>query len=226
MKIGPEGNLVLEPGETLGPRPSLSDVDYQAMKSQDEEFARRHEERTRISDLRDSLTQPEVDKRAAILFDSPGVARIVEVPQTRPDRPEDVPVAGVKFDRGKPQLSRLPIEWIAELAIEVEKAEARGDVVRLDLVPPDILVELAALYGRGALKYADRNWEMGFAWSRSYNANFRHLKDFWGGEDIDPETNASHPVAMIWNAVALAWFLRHRPEYDDRPDPHQEKTAA
>ena len=79
------------------------------------------------------------------------------------------------------------------------------------------LYELASHYGRGARKYAARNWEKGYEWSKSFAAMQRHAWLFWQGEDNDPETGSSHLTAVAWHAFALLeWTMTH-PELDDRP---------
>lgn len=89
--------------------------------------------------------------------------------------------------------------------------------VRMDLVPVYPLTELARLYGRGAAKYEDRNWERGYRWSLSYAALLRHLTQWWGGEDKDPEMGTSHLASVAWHAFALAQFEVAHPDLDDRP---------
>lgn len=200
-------------------------------QSQDEFFARRHVEREEAQRAQERMVEHLKQAQAATGSLLPqGVEHMARdaLFGQRPDRPEDVASYGVKFDRGKPRLSKLPAEWLADLAQEVEHYEKVANdpgIVRLDLIPPGVLVEIAALYGRGARKYDDRNWEKGFDWSRSYDAVFRHMKDFWQGEDFDPESRALHPIAMAWNSIALAWFYRNRPEFDDRPKSPPLKAA-
>lgn len=90
-------------------------------------------------------------------------------------------------------------------------------LARFDLIPVGPLTELAKHYGRGAAKYADRNWEKGYEWSKNYAAAQRHLTAFWGGEDIDPETSTPHVIAAAWHMFALAEFMEKHKEFDDRP---------
>lgn len=87
---------------------------------------------------------------------------------------------------------------------------------RHDLIPVGPLRKLARHFGVGAKKYRDRNWELGYAWSKSYNSAQRHLMDFWGGEDIDPETGSLHLIAAAWHCLVLAEYLTTHPEKDDR----------
>jgi hypothetical protein len=92
-------------------------------------------------------------------------------------------------------------------------------VERHDLIPEHPLRTLATLYGRGAAKYEDRNWERGYEWSKSYAALQRHAHAFWSGEDIDPEMGLPHIIAVAWHAFALAEFMERHPDFDDRPKP-------
>lgn len=88
---------------------------------------------------------------------------------------------------------------------------------RLDLVPYDALWAVGRIFGFGAAKYADRNWERGYAWSKSYGAMQRHLALFWQGENLDEESGMPHIAHAAWHAlVLLAFYLRSAGE-DDRP---------
>lgn len=97
--------------------------------------------------------------------------------------------------------------------------EKGSKLARFDLIPADALTHLAEHYGRGALKYADRNWERGYQWSLSYAALLRHLTAWWGGEDIDAETGSHHLDAVMWHAFALRTFAQHHLPGDNRPTP-------
>ncbi len=88
---------------------------------------------------------------------------------------------------------------------------------RFDLIPAGPLRQLAHLYGNGAAKYEDRNWERGYDWSLSFAAAQRHLWLFWGGEDIDPEMKLPHLTCAAFHLFALTEFLETQPEFDNRP---------
>ena len=96
-------------------------------------------------------------------------------------------------------------------------AEKGTKLERFDLIPDIPLRMLAWHYGVGAQKYAERNWELGYEWSKSFAALNRHLWAFWGGEDIDSETSMPHMIAVAWHALALVEFSITHPEFDDRP---------
>lgn len=88
---------------------------------------------------------------------------------------------------------------------------------RFDLVPAGPMVQVATHYGLGAAKYEDRNWERGYAWSKSYAALQRHAHAFWSGENDDPETGSPHMAAVVFHALALLEFTNTHPSKDDRP---------
>jgi hypothetical protein len=99
-------------------------------------------------------------------------------------------------------------------------------LARFDLIPPDSLWKLAEVYGAGGLKYADRNWENGYEWSKSYAAMMRHANQFWQGIDDDEELSdlagvpINHIAQVIWHATNLQHFYLHPDLYkhfDDRP---------
>lgn len=90
-------------------------------------------------------------------------------------------------------------------------------LARYDLIPAGPLKRVAELYGKGAEKYADRNWELGYDWNLSFAALNRHLWQFWNGEDYDSETGAPHLASVVFHALALLEFMETHPEFDNRP---------
>lgn len=90
-------------------------------------------------------------------------------------------------------------------------------LARFDLLPVRPLFEVARLYGAGAAKYEDRNWERGFNWSLSFAALQRHALLFWAGEQLDPETQRHHLASVIFHAMALMEFEAGGKGTDDRP---------
>lgn len=78
-----------------------------------------------------------------------------------------------------------------------------ADKVRMELIPPELMIAVGDILTSGAKKYADRNWEHGMKWSRVYGALLRHLIAWWGGEKKDPETGRSH----LWHAGCCVTFL-------------------
>jgi hypothetical protein len=90
-------------------------------------------------------------------------------------------------------------------------------LARYDLIPPYPLWLLAEVYGRGAAKYADRNWERGVHAHKLWGAMQRHSNQYWAGEDIDPQDKQHHLASVAWMAFALLELQRTHPELDDRP---------
>lgn len=93
---------------------------------------------------------------------------------------------------------------------------------RFDLIPVPALTYLARLYGKGAAKYAEHNWRLGYEWSKSYAAAQRHMNSFWAGEDIDPETQVPHVINAAFHMFALATYITEHPEFDDRFETREE----
>lgn len=87
---------------------------------------------------------------------------------------------------------------------------------RFDLIPPHPVEALADLYGIGAAKYGDRNWEQGFKWGRPYAAMLRHAWAWWRGETHDPTDGQHHLIAVAWNAFTLYEHERRNLGEDDR----------
>jgi hypothetical protein len=76
---------------------------------------------------------------------------------------------------------------------------------------------VASVYGWGAAKYSDRNWERGYPWSWSYAAAQRHAAAARRGEWLDPESGLPHWAHFIWHCLALRTWIDTHPEKDDRP---------
>ena len=91
-------------------------------------------------------------------------------------------------------------------------------LARFDLIPSDALWALAEQFGKGADKYAERNWELGYDWSLNFAAAQRHMWQWWNREDIDEETGSSHLTAAAWHMFVLYHFATSHPELDNRPE--------
>lgn len=106
--------------------------------------------------------------------------------------------------------------------VRVVDAKTGGEkgrkLARFELLPWDALWEVAEHYGRGAAKYADRNWERGLAWSLCYAAAHRHMAQFWQGrERTDAETGGHHLAAAVFHLLAILAFDLRQAGTDDRP---------
>ena len=90
---------------------------------------------------------------------------------------------------------------------------------RYDLIPPEALDGLARLYGMGAGKYEDRNWEKGMCWSRVFSAMMRHAWKWWRGKEYDQDDGQHHLLSVMWCAMTLYTYFVRRSGTDDR-SPH------
>lgn len=98
----------------------------------------------------------------------------------------------------------------------VEAIKNDSEKVRLELLSPIALTEIAKVLTFGAKKYADHNWRKGFKWSRLLGAALRHLLAFIGGQDKDPETGLSHLAHL---GACIMFLLEHEVTHtslDDR----------
>ena len=97
---------------------------------------------------------------------------------------------------------------------------------RFDLLPAKPLWEIAEVFGYGASKYEDRNWERGYDWSLSFGAMMRHAWAFWGGEDVDPESGKPHMAHVGFHCLALLEFMEKHREMDDRAGERLEPASC
>lgn len=101
--------------------------------------------------------------------------------------------------------------------VDATTGGAKGQkLARFDLLPWPELWEVAKLYGKGAEKYEDRNWERGYRWGLSFAALHRHLAQFWQGESVDAQTGCHHLASVVFHAFALMRFEKQHAELDDR----------
>jgi hypothetical protein len=124
------------------------------------------------------------------------------------------------------RIMERPDDYLTDMAGEVRVTSATGGEkgskpARFDMIPPDVLWELAEHYGKGEAKYpsdpttGEANWQKGYAWHLSVAALERHLTAWLNGEDTDLETGSSHLIAVVWHAIALRWFQLHGRGTDD-----------
>ena len=102
---------------------------------------------------------------------------------------EDKPELGKKFDQSK---------------------------LRFDLVPPEALEEIVAVFTYGADKYGVRNWEAGIDWGRCFGAAMRHLWAWWRGEEKDSESGISHLAHAAASIMFLITYSKRNVGRDDR----------
>lgn len=87
---------------------------------------------------------------------------------------------------------------------------------RFGLIPAYPMWEVAKVYGHGASKYAERNWEHGISFTVSLDALERHIALFKAGQDKDPESEIHHLAHAVFHLFALIQNGRTHPLQDDR----------
>jgi hypothetical protein len=87
---------------------------------------------------------------------------------------------------------------------------------RVDLIPSEVIFAMGEMFRHGADKYDDRNWEKGMKWSRVFGSTMRHLWAWWGGEDIDPESNKPHLYSAACCIAMLIAYRERKNGTDDR----------
>jgi len=97
---------------------------------------------------------------------------------------------------------------------------------RYDLIPPHAMDEIARVYGYGASKYANRNWERGYDWGLSLAALHRHIKQFEKGESVDPESGCHHLGHAAFHLMLLMTFERFGIGTDSRSEIGRDRKAA
>jgi hypothetical protein len=79
---------------------------------------------------------------------------------------------------------------------------------RFNFIPPDAMAEVARVYGYGATKYEDRNWEKGYDWGLSLDALHRHINAFERREGTDPESGLHHLAHAVFHCLALMTYQK------------------
>ena len=78
--------------------------------------------------------------------------------------------------------------------------------LQYNLIPPEVLKELAKVMTYGANKYEKNNWKKCKDLDRYINALYRHLEAYRSGEKIDNESKISHLSHALAN-VAFILYL-------------------
>lgn len=90
------------------------------------------------------------------------------------------------------------------------KNDRKDHKIRWELLPLDVINEIARVYTAGAEKYSDESWKLlDNGYERYKGALLRHL----AANDIeakDEETGCYHLAQVAWNAIAMLWFKLHQ----------------
>ena len=120
--------------------------------------------------------------------------------------------------RNEEQLEQFNNEMRAQVAKHGNTVGIKFDdnKLRMDLMPIRPIEDIARVLTFGAKKYADRNWEKGFDYSRTYGALQRHLHSWFKGEENDPQTGLSHLAHAGCCLMFLLEFTHSGAGNDDR----------
>lgn len=114
--------------------------------------------------------------------------------------------------------SHVPAERLTDPATGASKGMR---VTRQDLIPPEALLEIAAVYGFGERKYPagpdGPNWLRGMPFSWPLRALKDHIAQWELGVDFDEEDGVSHLAHAAWHLFALLTYQARGLGTDDRP---------
>ena len=86
--------------------------------------------------------------------------------------------------------------------------KADGGKTRFELLPWDLIEEIAQVMTKGAEKYSPYNWQ-GLPRSRLIGASFRHIVASIMGEELDHEWNLPHLAHAICELLYLRWMEKN-----------------
>jgi len=100
----------------------------------------------------------------------------------------------------------------------IDLYEAKRDKcgVRADLIPGDVLLEVAKVFAHGALKYGDENWKRSRLVRENSPANhaLKHIFSYQAGipddEGDDPKIHLSHAIV---NLMFELYYELHAEDY-------------
>lgn len=144
------------------------------------------------------MVRPSIDKSRKFHHLGPNGNSCYVCGMTRADVGAEAMLAdcpGIQLADLPPAPPPMPIEKLTDAFLSITEnhgVKHDEDKIRLDLVPPEALEEIAKALAFGASKYTDHNWRKGFIWSRVSAALLRHMYAWLKKEDSDPESGLSH----------------------------------
>jgi len=96
-----------------------------------------------------------------------------------------------------------------------------GDYIEkppMELLPQESLLEVARVLGFGAKKYNRGNWRKGMNHTRLAAAALRHITQYLGGQDKDPESKLEHIAHAICGLMMLLESRKKGYGKDDRDE--------
>ena len=125
----------------------------------------------------------------------------------------------VVLDWNSKNINSVKTTFIIEYCQEENTSGLKYDQgkLRYDLIPFNVLDEIAKVYTAGAAKYGDNQWQSLDEFKKRYEgALLRHFSSYKKGEMKDEETDCYHLAQVAWNAFALLWKVLQE---DQKPAP-------
>ena len=99
-----------------------------------------------------------------------------------------------------------------ENKITYSSGASRNDIgkIRLDLIPPEALLELGEVFGEGAVRHGDENWKKGMPNSVVLNHMMRHLLLYMKGDRDEP-----HMGKVMFGCCVLIWNEENNVNLED-----------
>ena len=96
--------------------------------------------------------------------------------------------------------------------IVYKSGASRNDVgkIRLDLIPPEALLELGEVFGEGAVRHGDENWKKGMPNAVVINHMMRHLLLYIKGDRDEP-----HMGKVMFGCCVLIWNEENNVNLED-----------
>jgi len=103
-------------------------------------------------------------------------------------------------------------EDVGENKIIYKSGASRNDIgkIRLDLIPPEALLELGEVFGEGAIRHGDENWKKGMPNSVVLNHMMRHLLLYMKGDRDEP-----HMGKVMFGCCVLIWNEENNVNMED-----------
>lgn len=84
------------------------------------------------------------------------------------------------------------------------KNDRKDNKPRMELIPLEVLEEVAKVFTAGAKKYGENTWQnLPDGYKRYSGALLRHLTEIEKGNEIDEDTGCLHIAQVVWNAMAM-----------------------
>ena len=119
------------------------------------------------------------------------------------------------------------LRQVWEIKLEDEAVKFDQDKPRMDLIPPQAILEVGKAMGFGSRKYNGWNYlnGSGLKHSQVMRAALTHLYQHQYGEDLDSESSLSHLSHAAASILMLLELTKVHPENDDRFEGYKKKVC-